>query len=151
MSKAFSVMASAAVLMLSACAMQSEVGTKLESTDVERIKKGVTTMAQVESMIGKPDSINMIEDGKKIAFYYSSQGESRSWFNPAALIPFAGLFVTQQATSTTRTQQLHITYNRRGVVEDYHFSDDAKEMEINVAPLGKSSIKQKRVPAEPAK
>jgi outer membrane protein assembly factor BamE (lipoprotein component of BamABCDE complex) len=114
--------------------MSHQYGTKLDSSKVSQIKKGVTTRVEVEALLGTPTQVFMIGEGRRTMSY--SYTETSVHANAASYIPVAGMFLGG-ATGESQTQTLQIMISKSGVVEDYEFSDNAQNIESSgglVAP-----------------
>lgn len=101
------------------CASTSH-GTKIDRDKVSQIKKGVTTKAEVELLLGSPTYTAMAGDGRRMMTYSFTEASSTQ------LIPVVGLFA---GSSSTRTQSLQIMITKSGVVEDYEYSDNSQNTE----------------------
>lgn len=98
--------------------MSHQYGTKIDSNKVSQIKKGVTTKAEVEALLGAPSHAGITGDGRRMMTYSYTESSSQ-----ASFIPFGG------ASGKSRTQTLQIMISKSGVVEDYEFSDNAQDHE----------------------
>lgn len=101
------------------CASTS-YGTKIDRDKVSQIKKGVTTKAEVELLLGPPVHTAMVGDGRRMMTYSFTEASSTQG------IPVVGLFA---GSSSTRTQSLQIVITKSGVVEDYEYSDNSQNTE----------------------
>lgn len=108
------------------CVVSSH-GTKIDQTNVSQIKKGVTTRAEVETLLGPPAHVGMINDGKRMLMYNFTE-TSLTGMSPTNFIPLVGPYVGQ-STSQLRRQSLTIIVDKSGVVEDYEYSDNAQATE----------------------
>jgi outer membrane protein assembly factor BamE (lipoprotein component of BamABCDE complex) len=108
----FSMLLTFALICFAGCAT---VGTKLDASAVNQIKKGVSTRQEVEARLGPPNSVMLSPDGKRNAFYMFTE---RS-FDAATYIPMVTYFA---GGSKTRTQNLQIVY-KDDIVLDYEFND----------------------------
>src|SRR5579864_769468 len=120
-------------LLLGCASASYHSGPVLDGASVSRIQKGSTTMAEVESMLGKPSSISLMGDGRRLAMYWSLQIDSTGRPSPASFIPYVGLFASAHGTATERQQNLQIVYNASGVVEDYEFTDNTTNSSTTIA------------------
>ena len=116
-----------AAFMLLACASftphTTERGTKIERPQIAFIKKGETTRVEVEGKLGKPDSVQLIGDGKRAAMY--------SYFAfTAPMMAFGAAKVSNVQTS------LQVNYNKEGIVEDYEYSDSSSANMVDNSLLG---------------
>jgi len=101
------------------CASVSH-GTKIDKDKVSQIKKGVTTKAEVELLLGHPAHTSMAGDGRRMMTYNFTEASSTQY------IPVVGLFA---GGSSTHTQSLQIMITKSGVVEDYEYSDNSQNTE----------------------
>ena len=124
-------------LATSGCAT-TEHGTKIERDSLAQIKKGTTTRAEAERLLGAPASVSVLPDGKRMLLYqYSSSSRGVTKGGVAATVassallvinPIAGM-VASSATdaggtrSSTRTQTLQVLVSAAGIVEDYELTD----------------------------
>lgn len=113
------------LLVLSGC-MSSSSGTPLDPAQVALIVKGKTTRAEVEALLGKPEMTTLLGDGRRMVAY--SYNAMSSGVNPATAMlgPFARI------KASTRIQTLQLYVSQEGVVEDYEFSDNIRDIEGNV-------------------
>lgn len=125
---------------IAGCASTS-YGTKMDQDKVSQIKKGVTTKAEVEALLGLPASISMIGDGRRMMSYTFTDTLVQQ--NAASYIPIAGLFLGK-AEGKTRTQNLQIIITKSGVVEDYEFSDSTRNMEHSLIGGTKVTSEQEK-------
>lgn len=106
--------------------ISQEFGTKLDPAKVAQIKKGSSTRAEVEALLGPPINVSMAGEGKRIMSYSYTATNSRA--NPSAFIPIVGL-VKGGAKGETQSQRLQIMLNASGIVEDFEFSDGTQKIE----------------------
>ncbi len=106
--------------LIAGCTATQTNGVKLDPNAVARIQKGVTTRAEVESLLGQPMTMAMADRGRRIMVYHFTESAGRS--KPQSYIPVVGLFAGA-TEGTSRTQMLQIFLDGRNVVEDYEFSD----------------------------
>ncbi len=103
--------------------MDSSSGTPIDSAKVAKIVKGKTTRAEVEVLFGKPEMSNLLPDGRRmIAYNYTA---TKLGVDPATMLlgPFA------KGKGSTHMQSLQIFVNKEGVVEDFEFSDNTRDIE----------------------
>src|SRR5690348_14547742 len=98
--------AAAVAILLAACASNhTQSGVKIDRASVEKIKKGETTMAEVEAMFGHLYTTTLIGDGRKLAFYMFFQSDAQAQVDPSVFIPIVGGFVANtKGTGTYRRQ-----------------------------------------------
>jgi len=103
--------------------MDSSYGTPIDSEKVSQIVKGRTTRIQIEAMFGKPDMTSLIADGRRMISYSYTSTKMGINGATAMLGPFA------KVKGATQTQSLQIYVNKDGIVEDYEFSDNTRDIE----------------------
>lgn len=115
------VVAAMVAFLLAGCAssgnkkLQKETEVSMQS----KIKEGVTTKAQLKSMLGSPDSVSFTDGGKEIWKYVHAKVK----VSGKTFIPFYGLF--HNGTNGTK-KELTILFNG-DVVEKYTMSESAIE------------------------
>lgn len=107
--------------LLVGCATYTS-GTKFDKNMISKIKKGVTTRAEVEAALGSPTYVAMMGEGRRTMQY--TYIETSTSPKATSFIPIAGAFIGG-ANMNQRTQNLQIMLNKNDVVEDYEFSDKA--------------------------
>jgi len=113
-------------LTLSGCfSNNAEYGTQMSADKVSQIKKGVTTRAEVEALLGPPMMVSMMPDEKRMLMYSYTSTQTEAHATAATYIPFVGGVVGGgKAQLQMRTQTLQVMINAKDVVEDYEFSDN---------------------------
>jgi outer membrane protein assembly factor BamE (lipoprotein component of BamABCDE complex) len=102
-------------------------GTFIEPAKVSQIVKGKTTRAEIEALFGKPDMTSMLPDGRRVVSYnYSS---SRFEVNSGYVLKAAFTASGALAKGKTHTQGLQIYVSKEGVVEDFEFSDNSRDIQ----------------------
>lgn len=102
-------------------------GTLIESAKVAQIVKGKTTRTEIEAMFGKPDMTSLLPDGRRmISYSYSS---SRFTVSSGAVLKAAFTASGALAKGTTHTQGLQIYVSKEGVVEDFEFNDNSRDIQ----------------------
>lgn len=119
-------------VLLAAC-VSSDVatssGSPIDPAKVAQIVKGKTTRAEVEAFFGKPDATSMLPDGRRALAYNYSATNMNVKVNPlAAMIPLKPGSMGKTA-GTTRTQSLQVYVSKDGVVEDFEFSDNTRDVQ----------------------
>ncbi|WP_262033964.1 hypothetical protein [Serratia liquefaciens] len=115
------VVAAMVAFLLAGCAssgnkkLQKETEVSMQS----KIKEGVTTKAQLKTMLGSPDSVSFTDGGKEIWKYVHAKVK----VSGKTFIPFYGLF--HNGTNGTK-KELTILFNG-DVVEKYTMSESAIE------------------------
>ena len=91
------IFAMLAVCGLAACA--TTTGTKVDTTKLDQLTPGVTTMAQAEQLLGQPTGISKNPDGTTtLAYFYSSNGQDAKTF-----IPLVGGFLGKSTSDSSMT------------------------------------------------
>lgn len=127
------------VLVIGGCA---STGNKVDQSRVDRIQKGVTTRAEVETEIGSPDSVAMMPDGGRMLMYnyFEAKSQARNF------IPYLNLL---GSGSDTRRQTLQVMVGPDGVVRDYEMTDRTGQSNYNA--LGYTSSYREHATPEGAK
>lgn len=95
-------------------------GTRIDESQVSKIKKGVTTRAEIEAMLGPAENVVMMGDGKRMMEYRFMERSAAT--SPATFIPYVNLFAGGVTRRDTH-QALQIILGKDGIVEDYEVSD----------------------------
>src|SRR6266446_5696640 len=104
----------ATLVFLTAC-LHVENGRPIDSNKVSQIQKGVTTRAEVESLLGQPTTVAMAGDGKRVLVYTYFKSHT-------TVAPFVGA-VGGERTS----QRLQVIVNTNNVVQDFELSSDGNQ------------------------
>ena len=100
------------IILLGGCAAMttttSGYGTKIDPALVAKIKKGVTTRAQVEHMFGQPQALTPRDDGGSMAMY-SYSATTGPGFGYGSL------------KETSENSSLELIYDANGTVKNYTF------------------------------
>jgi len=116
--------------------VHTESGVQISQDKVAQIRKGVTTRAEVEALLGPPTNVSMMGAGKRMLTYHYTSTDASSHPTATTFIPYAGLFTnTAKAEAQTRTQLLQVMLNAQGVVDDFEFSDNTKNTEASTGGL----------------
>lgn len=117
-------------LLLAGCVTRNPEmtsGSPIEPAKVSRIVKGTTTRAEIEALFGKPDMTSMLPDGRRVITYnYSS---TRMNVNSGDVLRAAFTASGTLAKGTTHTQNLQIYVSKDGVVEDFEFTDNMRDIQ----------------------
>ena len=141
MKRLLSLAASILLLALVAGCATATSGNKIEASKVDQIKKGVTTRAEVEALFGRPETISMMGDGRRMLYYHYS--ENSATFHNA--IPIVGVFMGDKRD--TRHQMLQVILSKADVVEDYELSDQASKTDLNYLGVKVTTTKETPAPA----
>ena len=122
-------------ISLFGCVSQDiESGTKISHDKVAQIKKGVTTRAEVEQLLGPPANVTIMPEGKRQLTYSYMSTKTDAHATAASFIPYVGLVAGgAKAENQTRTQSLQVLINADGVVEDYEFNDNTSTTQSNTS------------------
>lgn len=102
-------------------------GTPIDAAKVAQIVKGKTTRVEVEVLFGKPDMTSMLPDGRRmVAYNYSS---THMKVSSGAVLRAAFTASGPLAQGTTKTQGLQIYISKDGIVEDYEFNDNTRDIQ----------------------
>jgi outer membrane protein assembly factor BamE (lipoprotein component of BamABCDE complex) len=116
--------------------MTNSSGQKMEAAEVNSIRKGVTTRAEVERKFGPPIATSMLPDGRRVLNFVFSESTMKG----TSFIPFHSTGVDM------RRQSLQVIVGADNIVKDYEFNDTSGE--TNVGPLGVGGTHTER-PTEP--
>ncbi|MBI2814256.1 MAG: outer membrane protein assembly factor BamE [Opitutae bacterium] len=122
----------------------TEYGTKIDGNKLTQIKKGITTRAEVEALLGPPMSVTMMTDGKRMLVYqYSATSSNPTGGGIAAaalsVINPIGDLIGVGSKTQTRTQMLQIVVNSAGIVDDYEFNDGSSTTKAQTGGIVDSS------------
>lgn len=112
------ILAALCAFLTSCMSTNNSSGVPIDPAKVARIVRGQTTRAEVEALLGKPESTVLVGDGKRMMAYAYSEMNMRAGFGGVK--------------GTTRTQTLQIYLSKEGVVEDYEFNDSARDVKGNM-------------------
>lgn len=102
-------------------------GTPIESAKVAQIIKGKTTRAEIEGLFGKPEMTSMLPDGRRMITY--NYNSTHMKVNSGAILRAAFTASGPLAQGTTKTQALQIYLSKDGMVEDYEFNDNTRDIQ----------------------
>ena len=113
-------------ILLTDCAFnRGNIGEEFKSEHVESIKKGVTTRAEVVSLLGAPDRI-LQANSYDIFQYYRYDVKAGSLL--LILVNFSRLNI--------KSDDLYVLFNRDGIVEDVVFGRRTGRLEFQFWPFG---------------
>ncbi len=95
-------------------------GDKVDRDKVSQIKKGVTTRAEVEALLGPPTHVAIVGNGTRLMIYEYHETKVKG----QNFIPYAGAFI---GGTDNRRQNLQIILNENNVVTDYELTDRLSE------------------------
>lgn len=88
------------------------VGREVSPEQISRLQKGITTQAQVESMLGQPTTVSQSSTGERTLSYVFSHAQAR----PETFIPFIGPFI---GGVDAKGSTVIVTIDAAGVVQAY--------------------------------
>jgi hypothetical protein len=115
----------------------------LTSDKISQIKKGITTKAEVIDLLGQPDSVGMMGDGRRMMMYSGMQGKIDNSQSAFGAIPIAGALIPEHTSQIMHRQSLQVILSSDDVVQDYEYSDNASESDTSMSVLGGSHTEQK--------
>jgi outer membrane protein assembly factor BamE (lipoprotein component of BamABCDE complex) len=126
--RGISVLASAflAVAIFGGGCASTSHGTKIDTQNVSKIEKGVTTRAEVEQMFGSPMNVSLMGDGRRSMTYHYMESDTK--VKGTSFIPIAGAFMGG-SKGKMRTQQLQVILTKDEVVEDYVMNDGTSNVD----------------------
>src|SRR5262245_23488681 len=101
-----------ATVSLIGCA---SVGTPIATQNIPKIRKGVTTEAELVQMFGPPTDKSLSTNGKTVDTWMHSAAQAKG----TSFIPFAGAFV---GGTNMQLDKLQAILGKDGRVEDYFFN-----------------------------
>lgn len=109
--------------------VNAESGTLMSQDKIAQIKKGVTTRAEVEALLGPPANVAMMPEGKRVMSYSYTSTKGEGHATAASFIPYVGMFAGGTKTEgQMRIQNLQVMLNAQGIVDDYEFSDNTNSI-----------------------
>ena len=124
------------VLVGLGCATTTVGNQGLTQDNVSKIQKGVTTRDQVVEILGQPDDIQLLADGRHVMFYHGMQGNADFGQRIFQGVPIIGAIVPTTDTQTVRREFLEVSLNANNIVEDYQFSDNTSETKTTLSVFG---------------
>jgi outer membrane protein assembly factor BamE (lipoprotein component of BamABCDE complex) len=132
------------------CVSSTQGNQSLAASKVNLIQKGVTTRAEVEKLLGSPDNIAMMGDGRRMMMYSGAQTASDHGGDFLSSVPLVGSLVPTENKDTVTRQVLQIVLNQNDVVEDYEYSNTATETNTTTSAFG-GHVDQKTTPVDSSK
>lgn len=108
------------IMMVVLCAicmtgcMTTRYGVKMDSCNINQIKKGVTTKSDIISLLGNPTNVVHMEDGEEALIYESYNEKAKS-----ALADFFFGIGEDAGINVKETKRLTVVLNKDGIVKDY--------------------------------
>jgi hypothetical protein len=106
------------IIALYGCA---SVGTPIAKQNIPKIRKGVTTEAELVQMFGPPMDKSLSTNGKTVDTWTYSAAQAKG----TSFIPFAGPFV---GGTNMQLDKLQAILGKDGRVEDYLFNESHYDM-----------------------
>lgn len=101
------------LLALAACV---STGTQIKEDQLKSFEKGKTTITDVRTALGEPNSTALNPDGTRTLVYIYTQAQAR----PASFIPLVGAFV---GGADSRSNMVMLRFDAAGVLLDYSSSE----------------------------
>jgi hypothetical protein len=111
------------LLVILAFAGCASVGTPIATQNVPRIKRGVTTEADLIRMFGAPTTKTLNANGNVIIVWTHSAAQAKG----TSFIPFAGPFV---GGTNVQVQQLTVLLNSNGTVQNYTMNESHPDVKM---------------------
>ena len=112
---------------LSACSFsRGNIGDEFNAGQVETVKKGVSTRADVVSTLGAPDRIVEANDHEIFQYYRYDIKASSLW-----------LLVLNLSRLNIKSDDLYVFLNRQGIVEEVVFGKRTDRLKFQFWPFGK--------------
>jgi outer membrane protein assembly factor BamE (lipoprotein component of BamABCDE complex) len=108
------------IIALYGCA---SVGTPIATQNVPKIRKGVTTEAELVQMFGSPTDKSLLANDKTVETWIYTHNQVKG----TTFIPYAGAFV---GGSHLEIQKLMVYLDRDGKVHNYAFNDSHSEINL---------------------
>ncbi len=107
---------------LNGCAfVRGNYGDDLNTVEIQAIKKGVTSRAEVAAHLGAPDRITEV-NGREIFHYYHYDAKSGTV-----------LFFSR---TNVRSDDLYVMFNKDGIVDDVVYGKPADQLKFQFWPFG---------------
>jgi hypothetical protein len=106
--------------LFSACA---SVGTPIATQNISKIKKGVTTEADLVRMFGPPTDKTLNSNGQIMIAWVHSAAQAKG----TSFIPFAGPFV---GGTNVQVQKLVVLLKKDGTVENYTMNESHPDVKM---------------------
>ncbi|MBT8036301.1 MAG: hypothetical protein KJO21_02035 [Verrucomicrobiae bacterium] len=102
----------------------ASVGTEMNSSQVQQIKKGQTTRSDLIAQFGPPMNVG-IQGGTKTAMWHHNTVKNKA----QNFIPIVGAF---SGGIDMRQQMLMVTFDEQDRVKDYTFTDSTPEIKTGI-------------------
>jgi outer membrane protein assembly factor BamE (lipoprotein component of BamABCDE complex) len=131
-----SIAMSIGLLWISGCTSSSFGNQNLTQDNVSKITKGVTTRDEVVKLLGEPDNVSLLPDGRRMMMYQGMQNNSNQTGRIMQyVVPFAALVPTSE-TNTMHRQSLQIYVGKDNVVQDFEFADNTSQTKTTASAFG---------------
>lgn len=111
-------------MLLALCACAS-TGTQVKEADLTQFQKGVTTLADVESKLGPPQSSTLVSDGTRVIAYVYAHSQIKG----ASFVPVVGLFA---GGATGNTNIVTFRFGTDGKLLDYSATSSTTDVRTGV-------------------
>lgn len=101
--------------------VRGSVGEEFETDRIAKVKKGISTRAEVGVLFGAPD--NIVEAGGYEIFHYRQYDSKMGYV----------LFLSR---INIGSDNLYVFFDQEGIVEEVIFGQRAKDLEFQVWPFG---------------
>jgi hypothetical protein len=101
----------------------ASVGTPIATQNVQNIKKGVTTEADLVRMFGPPTTKTLNANGNIVMVWTHSAAQAKG----TSFIPIAGAFV---GGTNVQVQQLTVLLNSSGSVQNYTMNESHPDVKM---------------------
>jgi outer membrane protein assembly factor BamE (lipoprotein component of BamABCDE complex) len=130
------------------CASSSLGNQNLTQDKVNQIKKGATTKDEIISLLGQPDQVSLMGDGRRMMLYSGAQTNVNGTSTVLiGSVPLVGAFAPRQTTETTHRQTLEVILDSSDIVQDYQYSQNANETDTSMGGLS-TNVQQKQLPID---
>ena len=111
-------------LFLIGCAT---MGTKIEQSELAKIKDGVTTENEIIALFGAPSSKTVTDNGNILMLYvYTKASPKLSSFVPVVSLISSG--------TNSHQETLSVLLDENGIVKKHTFNDVDDEIKIGILP-----------------
>jgi outer membrane protein assembly factor BamE (lipoprotein component of BamABCDE complex) len=128
------------------CATSTIGNQNLNADNIAKIQKGVTTKAEVIELLGQPDTVGMMGDGRRTMIYSGMQGNVDNSQMMLTAIPIAGGLIPEHTSQSMHRETLQVILTNSDIVQDYEYSDNTSQTDTSVSALG-SHVDQKTTPS----
>ena len=119
------ILATTAILLQSCAFSRGTLGDDIKAEAVSSIKKGVTTRAEVLTLLGAPDRVLPL-NGRDVYQYYRYDGKVGSLL----------LIIVNFSRVSIKGDDLFVMLNQSGIVEEVIWSKRTENLEFRFWPFG---------------